>query len=151
MSPMLNVQSESTSISEKSNRSLRDALCANEHPKAFDTTNWLNAPALEICRECPVKDICLEIVNPARASFDGIAGGFLWFNGRALIKEYLALKADLRPYANYFGVKKYLKKIGVMDKESLPVDHKINRCSDCVNWCYDRPQCSTCEKGNGEE
>jgi hypothetical protein len=147
---MLKVQSESTSISEKSNRSLRDALCAAESPKAFDTTNWLNAPALEICRNCPVKDLCLETVSPVRTFFDGIAGGFLWLNGRALIKEYLALSASLRPYANYFGVKNYLNKIGVTDIESLPIDHKINRCSNCGNWCYDRPQCSTCIKGNGE-
>jgi len=151
MSLMLKVQSESTSISEKSNRSLRDALCANENPKAFDTTNWLNAPALEICRDCPVQDLCLKTVNPVRASFVGIAGGFLWMNGRALIKEYLALKPDLRPYANYFGVKKYLKTIGVTDLESLPADHKINRCNSCGNWVYDRPQCSTCVEGNGEK
>lgn len=140
---------ESTSTYTNSSRQLRDASCINEDPKAFDTVNWLNAEALEICRDCPVQDLCLETVNPIRTFYDGIAGGFLWLNGRALVNEYLALPKSLRPYANYRGMLKYLEKRQVADKQLAPVDHKINRCSSCGEWVYDRPLCATCQKGNG--
>lgn len=147
---MLEQLSESTSISEKSNKeSLRQALCVNEEPKLFDTTNWLNAPALQICRDCPIKQECVETVNPVRTFFDGIAGGFIWLNGRALVKEYLSLPASVRPYANYRGIVNYLEKLGVAAKQLEAPDHKINRCSKCGEWCYDRQICNTCMKGNG--
>lgn len=144
---MLEQLSESTSIFEKSSKgSLREASCANEEPRLFDTMNWLNAPALQICRNCPVKELCLETVNPVRTFFDGVAGGFLWLNGRALVKEYLSLPASVRPYANYRGIVNYLEKIGVAAKQLEAPDHKINRCVKCGEWCYDRPVCRACEK-----
>jgi hypothetical protein len=148
---MLNQLSESTSISEKSSRSLREALCRSADPKLFDTTNWLDAPALNICRACAVKELCVKTVNPVKTFFDGVAGGFLWMNGRALVQEYLRLPSGSRPYANYRGIVNYLEKIGVADKQLEAQDHKINRCGRCGEWCYDRPICPTCEKGNGDK
>lgn len=151
MSLMLKQRSESTSISEKSDReSLSQAACANAEPKLFDTVNWLNAPALQFCHGCPIQELCVTTVNPVRTFFDGVAGGFLWLNGRALVKEYLSLPPSVRPYANYRGIVNYLQKIGVANKQLEAPDHKINRCAKCGKWCYDQPICRTCT-GNGEK
>ncbi|MEU8133594.1 hypothetical protein [Streptodolium elevatio] len=38
--------------------------------------------ALSACADCPVRDLCLSVVDPERHWFDGVSGGRVWRNGR---------------------------------------------------------------------
>lgn len=37
--------------------------------------------ALSMCRRCPVREQCEEIVQPKRSLFDGVCAGRYWVNG----------------------------------------------------------------------
>lgn len=56
--------------------------CEGMDPVIFD---WPTSPdlALATCTGCPVRDLCLQQVDPAGSSYDGIAGGYVWTNGYA--------------------------------------------------------------------
>ncbi|GGZ15446.1 hypothetical protein GCM10010387_04730 [Streptomyces inusitatus] len=39
---------------------------------------------MRACNYCPIKRQCQTIVDPERTWFDGVSGGRLWRNGRAV-------------------------------------------------------------------
>lgn len=38
-------------------------------------------PGLALCRECPFRDRCLELVRPAESFYDGVCAGRVYRNG----------------------------------------------------------------------
>lgn len=64
------------------------AKCVGHDPRLFDDPQYATA-ALQICDTCTVRDWCLNLVDPARSYFDGVAGGHTWKEGRLLCKSCL--------------------------------------------------------------
>lgn len=60
------------------------------------------------CDGCPVKDLCLKEINPAKYHYDGVAGGFVWVNGRPLEREFELMDERDRPFADHETLNKYL-------------------------------------------
>ena len=57
--------------------------CETQFPDLFDAFYKAEAlPALAICRTCEYQVECLKQVNPAESNYDGIAGGYVWTNGK---------------------------------------------------------------------
>lgn len=54
--------------------------CEDEEPSLFDN-EFTFGMALAICAECPVREWCLNRVDPAGSWFDGVAGGVVWREG----------------------------------------------------------------------
>lgn len=66
---------------------LAGAACLNANPRLFDITDPIRATfALRYCRLCPVKGLCLAVVNPEKSYYDGICGGIVWRNGREVAR-----------------------------------------------------------------
>lgn len=55
-------------------------LCVDEEPSLFDV-EFTYGMALAICQNCPVREWCLNQVDPARSYYDGVAGGVVWREG----------------------------------------------------------------------
>lgn len=61
---------------------LSAAACNGLDPALFDHVEFPDALlAVGICAECPITDLCMEIVRPQKSFFDGIAAGIVWRNG----------------------------------------------------------------------
>lgn len=61
---------------------LSAAACIGLDPALFDHFEFPDASlAVGICAECPITDLCVEIVRPQKNHFDGVAGGIVWRNG----------------------------------------------------------------------
>ncbi|GAA1221532.1 hypothetical protein GCM10009665_09680 [Kitasatospora nipponensis] len=61
------------------------AACAGLPARTVFATRLQQAgPALGRCARCPVDRECLAVVEPAHSWFDGVCGGSLWRNGRAV-------------------------------------------------------------------
>ncbi|WP_457032614.1 WhiB family transcriptional regulator [Kitasatospora sp. P5_F3] len=61
------------------------AACAGLPSRTvFATRRTEAAPALDRCGHCPVRSQCLAAVQPDQSWFDGVCGGRLWRNGRAV-------------------------------------------------------------------
>lgn len=59
-----------------------EAAC-RDMPGQFDHfAGEAAAAALAVCATCPVKAECLAVVMPRGNSFDGVAGGIVWREGR---------------------------------------------------------------------
>jgi WhiB family redox-sensing transcriptional regulator len=111
MSQMSRQLNAYTSSSGNSHELARSANCKGVNPKVFDFTEWERARyALVLCSSCPVKDLCVAEIDPVWNSYDGVCGGFVWLNGKPLIRQYLVLTEAERPYANMDGIEKYLRK-----------------------------------------
>jgi hypothetical protein len=54
--------------------------CAGSPPEWFDIWDEPGL-ALSVCAECPVRQWCLNTVDPLRSHFDGVAGGHAWHEG----------------------------------------------------------------------
>lgn len=54
--------------------------CSNSDPALFDD-KFFYGIALQICADCPVKFWCLNVVDPANNSYDGVVGGHVWQDG----------------------------------------------------------------------
>lgn len=54
--------------------------CNPDTADLFDM-EWTYGMALAICQDCPVRDWCLTVVDPARNYYDGVAGGAVWKEG----------------------------------------------------------------------
>lgn len=67
------------------NRLYAYAACVGMDPAYFDEST--NTPAaqfaLSVCRRCPVRAECIEVLKPGESYYDGVAGGFIWTGGRA--------------------------------------------------------------------
>lgn len=54
----------------------------------FETQEfYLVKRALEVCNGCSVRRECIEVISPYQTFFDGVAGGFLWKEGRRVNVE----------------------------------------------------------------
>ncbi|MFF4571456.1 WhiB family transcriptional regulator [Streptomyces sp. NPDC001410] len=63
----------------------RAAACANLPPRLVFTRDPSAARhTLRACNKCPIRRECEAIVDPAHSWFDGVSGGRLWRNGRAV-------------------------------------------------------------------
>lgn len=51
---------------------------------------------LAVCRDCPFRSPCIDMVLPRASLFDGICGGRLWRNGQPLMTCDDAQPAELR-------------------------------------------------------
>ena len=57
--------------------------CETQFPDLFDAVYKVEAlPVLKICATCEYQVECLKRVNPAENYYDGIAGGYVWRNGK---------------------------------------------------------------------
>lgn len=57
-----------------------DPACLGRPPEWFD--HWEEPElAMSVCESCPVRQWCLNTVDPLRSHFDGIAGGHAWHEG----------------------------------------------------------------------
>ncbi|MFF2504163.1 WhiB family transcriptional regulator [Streptomyces sp. NPDC058067] len=64
----------------------RAAACAHLPQRSVFTRSPSEAePALRACNHCPIREECETVVDPARTWFDGVSGGRLWRNGRAVV------------------------------------------------------------------
>lgn len=63
----------------------RDAACV-DLPQQYVFTRTLAeaAPVLRACNQCPIRRECEAVVDPSHSWFDGVSGGRLWRNGRAV-------------------------------------------------------------------
>lgn len=57
--------------------------CKPDDAELFDN-EFTYGMALAICQDCPVKDWCLDWVDPARSYYDGVVGGVAWADGRPM-------------------------------------------------------------------
>ena len=74
-----------------------------------EAMTWRQAkPFLDSCAVCPLRKECIETVDPVNNWADGIAGGYLFLNGKPLVKEYERLHPLQRPYADKETLKNYL-------------------------------------------
>lgn len=63
----------------------RRAACASLPARSiFAETLKEAAPVLRACNQCPIRKECETVVDPAHTWFDGVSGGRLWRNGRAV-------------------------------------------------------------------
>lgn len=62
-----------------------DPNCKPEQAHLFDYEIYYSA-ALAICETCPVKDWCLQVVDPALNFYDGVVGGVAWKEGKPLAR-----------------------------------------------------------------
>ncbi|MFI6644298.1 WhiB family transcriptional regulator [Streptomyces sp. NPDC050504] len=63
----------------------RQAACAQLPPHSVFTKIRSEAePVLRACNQCPVRRQCEAVVDPTHTWFDGVSGGRLWRNGRAV-------------------------------------------------------------------
>ncbi|GGV26746.1 hypothetical protein GCM10010245_43920 [Streptomyces spectabilis] len=63
----------------------RSAACADLPPHSVFTRIPSEAAAvLRACNQCPIRKECEAVVDPGRTWFDGVSGGRLWRNGRAV-------------------------------------------------------------------
>ena len=54
----------------------------------FETQEkYLVKQALLVCNECPVRKECIEVISPYQTLYDGVAGGFLWKDGKRVNVE----------------------------------------------------------------
>ncbi|MFJ2202722.1 hypothetical protein [Streptomyces violaceusniger] len=51
---------------------------------------------LAVCRDCPFRAQCIDLVLPSASLFDGVCGGRLWRNGQVLATCDDAQPAELR-------------------------------------------------------
>ncbi|MBZ9641379.1 hypothetical protein [Streptomyces sp. PSKA30] len=51
---------------------------------------------LAVCRDCPFRAQCIDLVLPSASLFDGVCGGRLWRNGQVLATCNDAQPAELR-------------------------------------------------------
>lgn len=69
------------------------AVCRELPPGLFDVTSPIDTrPGLETCATCTVKVECLRAVDPWRSYYDGIAGGYVWQDGR--VREWSVKEND---------------------------------------------------------
>jgi len=74
-----------------------DAACVGADPGLFDDTTYPNAlVALAYCQQCPVTEVCMDIVRPSRSSFDGVAAGVVWRNGYRVRRDNSTREDRLR-------------------------------------------------------
>lgn len=67
--------------------------CQSMPPAVFDKVDIIDSrEGLEACRGCSAKLACLLAVDPFRSYYDGIAGGYVWVDGR--VKEWSAVEID---------------------------------------------------------
>jgi hypothetical protein len=57
--------------------------CKPEDAELFDN-DLTYGMALGICKDCPIRDYCLDWVDPARNYYDGVVGGVAWHDGKPL-------------------------------------------------------------------
>ena len=59
---------------------ITQAACRDANPRLFDAVSALHAQAaLEFCKSCPVKDVCLQEALDEEVPPDGVWGGtFRW-------------------------------------------------------------------------
>ncbi|MEV7936579.1 hypothetical protein AB0O82_10590 [Kitasatospora sp. NPDC088264] len=43
---------------------------------------------LALCRDCPFRSECIARVAPSQSGFDGVCGGHLWLDGRAIASAH---------------------------------------------------------------
>jgi hypothetical protein len=62
---------------------LARAACAGADPTLFDQ-HWFPVAyeALEFCSACPVRQECIDHIDPANNFFSGVCGGMVWSYGR---------------------------------------------------------------------
>lgn len=70
----------------------------------------LYTEALRVCDTCTVRAWCLDMVDPSRAYFDGVAGGHTWHDGDLkcktcietddILANYLSKRPQRRPQQN---------------------------------------------------
>ncbi|MFI9391871.1 hypothetical protein ACIG53_13415 [Streptomyces bauhiniae] len=83
------------------NRWASEAPCAGDFRFTPEETT-AEAPAeplvalLGVCRECPFRAQCIDLVRPSESLFDGVCGGRLWRNGQVLATCDDAQPAELR-------------------------------------------------------
>jgi hypothetical protein len=54
----------------------------------FDTQElYLVIEAIRICNSCSVRRECIEVISPYQNYYDGVAGGFLWRDGKRINVE----------------------------------------------------------------
>lgn len=73
--------------------------------------NWKQAKSyLDGCAMCPLRMKCLETVQPDKHWSDGVVGGYLWLNGKPMIKEYERIDPLDRPYADTETLTAYMNR-----------------------------------------
>lgn len=69
-------------------RLLEGAACVGLPPEWFDAVTHGTADfALAVCRDCPVTDLCVEVLNPSKTYMDGVCGGRVWRNGLLVLAD----------------------------------------------------------------
>jgi WhiB family redox-sensing transcriptional regulator len=69
-------------------RLLEGAACVGLPPEWFDAVTHGTADfALAACRDCPVTDLCVEVLNPSKTYMDGVCGGRVWRNGLLVLAD----------------------------------------------------------------
>lgn len=73
-------------------RLVEQAACRTADPRCFDAIDHEQASlALWYCRQCPVIDLCHEIVRPHKSYYDGVAAGKVWRNGLLILPDGTAI------------------------------------------------------------
>ncbi|WP_346780949.1 WhiB family transcriptional regulator [Streptomyces sp. SPB162] len=70
-------------ISEEAADWRLSAACLNLPPQSVFALRRSEATdVLRACNQCPIRQECETVVDPAHSWFDGVSGGRLWRNGR---------------------------------------------------------------------
>lgn len=59
-----------------------NAKCTDDTILFETQERYLVKQALAVCNTCSVRRECIEVISPYQTFFDGVAGGFLWKDGR---------------------------------------------------------------------
>lgn len=76
---------------------VHSAPCRDADPSLFDATSTEESlEGLEYCRHCPLWSECDTHLEPAKNSYDGIAVGAVWKDGRivAMLRSRIDFKRD---------------------------------------------------------
>lgn len=73
-------------------RLVEHAACRGAEPRDFDATEHAQAAvALWYCGRCTVRELCYDIVQPAKSYYDGVAAGRVWRNGLLILADGTAI------------------------------------------------------------
>jgi len=123
----------------KLERLYAEATCRDSDPKYFDAIQHeFSSVALRMCQRCPVRDLCTDVIQPQRNSYDGVVGGRVYQHGRDItlnvsIKDFSKLPVDLID-----------EEAPARNEQLIEQDELLAKCGGCGAWTFGSDLCALC-------
>lgn len=115
------------------------AACAGANPRLFDAVSALHAQAaLQFCKACPVKEVCLQEALDEAVNPDGVWGGTTQLERRK-IRRHGSLDPVPEGMAAINAAKTHCKRNHEFTPENTRWSNGHRSCKTCYNqWLRDR-------------